>query len=64
MHLMEVTAQAAAQVEAVFKAHAPVQVEEVFMVRVILVTKEDIISNTAKGINSSNNPAIRATRSS
>ena len=64
MHLMGVTAQAAAQVEAAFRARAPVQAEEVFMVRVILVIREDIISNTAKGINSSNNPAIRATRSS
>ena len=50
--------------QAAFRARAPVQAKEVFMVRVILVTREDIISNTAKGINSSNNPAIRATRSS
>ena len=64
MHLMGFTARAAAQVEAVFRARTPVQVEEVFMARVILVTKEDIISNTAKGISSSSNPAIRATRSS
>ena len=61
---MEVTAQVATQVEAVSKARAPARVEEDFTVRAILVTKEDIISNTTKGINSSNNPAIRATRSS
>ena len=54
----------AAQVEAAFRARAPVQAEEVFMVRDIPVTREDIISNTTKGINSSNKPAIRATRSS
>ena len=59
-----VTTQVAAQVEAAFRARAPVQAEEIFMVRVILVTREVIISNTTKGINSSNNPAIRATRSS
>ena len=50
--------------EAVSTAQAPVQVEEVFTVRVIMVTKEDIISNTAKGISSNRNPAIRATQSS
>ena len=61
---MEVTAQVAVQVEVVFRARAPVQAEEVFMVRVILVTKEDIISNTTKGISSSSNPANKATRSS
>ena len=60
MHLMGVMVRVAAQ--AAFRARAPVQAEEVFMV--ILVTREDIIINTAKGINSSNNPAIRATRSS
>ena len=59
---MGVMVRVAAQ--AAFRARAPVQAEEVFMVRVILVTREDIISKTAKGINSSNNPAIRATRSS
>ena len=53
----------AAQVEAAFRARAPVQAEEVFKVKVILVTKEDIISNPVKEI-SSNNPVIRATRSS
>ena len=61
---MGVTTQVAAQVEAAFRARAPVQAEEVFTIRVILVTREDIISNTTKGINNSNNPAIRATRSS
>ena len=61
---MGVTAQVAAQVEAAFRAQAPVQAEEVFTVRVILVTKEDIVSNTAKGISSNSNPAIKATRSS
>ena len=60
---MEVTAQVAVQEEAVFTARAPVQAEEDFTVKVILVTKEDIISNPAKVINSSN-PVIRATRSS
>ena len=58
---MGVMARVAAQ--AAFRARAPVQAEEVFTVRVILVTNEDIISNTAKGISSSN-PAIKATRSS
>ena len=53
----------AAQEEAVFTARAPVQVEEVFTVRAILVTKEDIINNPAKVI-SSNNPVIRATQNS
>ena len=53
----------AVQEEAVFTARAPVQAEEVFTVKVILVTKEDIISNPAKVI-SSNNPVIRATQSS
>ena len=61
---MGVTTQVAVQVEAAFRARALVQAEEVFTVRVILVTKEDIINNTAKGISSSNNPAIKATRSS
>ena len=60
---MEVTAQVAAQVEAVSTAQAPVQVEEVFTVRVFLVTKEDIISNPAKVI-SSNSPDIKATQNS
>ena len=60
---MGVTARVAAQVEAAFRARAPVQAEEVFKVKVILVTKEDIISNTAKGINSSN-LVVRAIQSS
>ena len=60
---MGVTAQVAVQVEAAFRARAPVQAEEVFKVKVILVTKEDIISNPTKEISSSN-PVIRATRSS
>ena len=60
---MGVTAQVAVQVAAAFMARALVQVEEVFTVKVILVTKADIISNPAKGISSSN-PVIRATRSS
>ena len=63
MHLMGVTAQVAAQVEAAFRVRAPVQAKEVFMVRVILVTREDIISNTAKGIISSS-LVIRAIQSS
>ena len=63
MHLMGVTAQVAVQVEAAFRARAPVQAEEVFKVKVILVTNEDIISNPAKEISSSN-PVIRATRRS
>ena len=60
---MEVTAQVAVQEEAVFMARVPVQVEKVFTVRAILVTKEDIINNPAKVISSSN-PVIRATQSS
>ena len=60
---MEVTAQVAVQEEAVFMARAPIHAEEVFTVKVILVTKEDIISNPAKVINN-NNLVIRATRSS
>ena len=48
---------------AAFMTRAPVQVEEIFTVKVILVTKEDIISNPAKGISSSN-LVIRANRSS
>ena len=61
---MGVTARVAAQVEAAFRARVPIQAEEVFMVRDIPVTREDIISNTTKGINNSKNPAIRASRSS
>ena len=53
----------AVQEEAVFTARAPVQVEEDFTVRAILVTKEDIINNPAKVI-SSNSPNIRATQNS
>ena len=60
---MGVMAQVAVQVEAAFRAWEPVQAEEVFTVKVILVTKEDIISNPARVISSSN-PVIRATRSS
>ena len=60
---MEVMAQVADQVEVVSMARAPVQVEEDFTVRAILVTKEDIINNPAKVI-SSNNPVIRATQNS
>ena len=60
---MELTAQVAVQEEVVFTARAPVQAEEDFTVKVILVTKEDIISNPARVITSSN-PVIRATRSS
>ena len=58
---MEVMAQVAVQVEAVSKVRAPVQVEEDFMVRAILVTKEDIIDNPTKVI-SNNSPDIRATQ--
>ena len=60
---MEVMVQVAVQEEAVFTAQAPVQVEEDFMVRAILVTKEGIIRNPAKVIRSSS-ADIRATRSS
>ena len=49
--------------EAVSMARAPIQVEEDFTVRAILVTKEDIIHNPAKVI-SSNSPDIRATQNS
>ena len=60
---MEVTAQVVVQVEAVSMALAPVQGEEDFTVRAILVTKEDIIHNPDKVI-SSNSPDIRATQNS
>ena len=60
---MEVKAQAAVQVGAGSMARAPVQVEEDFTVRAILVTKEDIIHNPAKVI-SSNSLDIRATQNS
>ena len=56
---MEVTAQVVVQVEAVSVAQAPTRVVEDFTVKVILVTKEDIISNPTKVISSSN-PVIRA----
>ena len=59
---MEVTALAAVQVEAVFMARPPVQVEAAFTVRVIRVTKEVIIHNPAKVISS--NLDIRATHNS
>ena len=58
-----ITDQVAVQVEAVSMARAPVQVEEDFTVRAILVTKEDIIHNPAEVI-SSNSPDIRATQNS
>ena len=60
---MEVTAQVAAQVEAVSKARALAQVEEDSTVRVILVTKDGIIRNPTKVISNSS-PDIRAIRSS
>ena len=60
---MVATDLAAVQAEAVFMARAPVQAEEVFTVKVILVTKEDIINNPVKVINN-NNLVIKATRSS
>ena len=53
---MEVTGLAE---EAAFMARAPVQVEAVFTVRAIRVTREVIIHNPAKVI-SSNSPDIRA----
>ena len=62
MHLMEVMAQVAVQVEVVSMARPLVQVEEDFTVRAILVTKEDIIHNPTKVISS--NPDIRATQNS
>ena len=61
--MLEVTARASVQVEAVSIAWAPAQVEEHFTVRTILVTKEDIIHNPAKVI-SSNSPDIRETQNS
>ena len=63
MHSMEVMALAVVQVEAAFMARAPDQVEAVFTVRDMRVTKEVIIRNLAKVISSSS-PDIRATRSS
>ena len=62
MHSMEVTTLAAVQVEVVFMARAPAQVEAVFTVRDMRVTKEVIIHNLAKVISSS--PDIRATQNS
>ena len=43
MHLMGVTAQVAVQVEAAFRARAPVQAEEVFKVKVILVDRKSVV---------------------
>ena len=60
---MEITGLAAVSVEAAFMAWAPVQVEAVFTVRAIRVTREVIIHNLAKVI-SSNSPNIRATQNS
>ena len=60
---MGVMARVSVQVEAAFRAREPAQAEEVSTVRVILVTKEDIISNPTRVISSSN-PVIRATQSS
>ena len=60
---MEVTGLAAVQVEAAFIAWAPVQVDAVFTVRAIRVTREVIIHNPAKVIDS-NSPDIRATQNS
>ena len=62
MHLMEITALAAVQVEAAFMARAPVQVEAVFKVTGKRVTKEVIIHNPTKVISS--NPDIRVTQNS
>ena len=59
---MEVTGLTAVQAEAAFMARAPVQVEAVFKVRGIRVTKEVIIHNPTKVISS--NPDIRATQNS
>ena len=63
---MVATDLAVVQAEATFMARAPVQVEAVFTVRDIRVTRVDIISNPAKVINSnnSNSPGIRATQNS
>ena len=60
---MEVTGLAAVQVEAAFMARASVQLEMVFTVRVIRVTREVIIHNPTKVI-SSNSSDIRATQNS
>ena len=56
---MEVTGLAAVQVEVAFMARASVQLEMVFTVRAIPVTREVIIHNPAKVISS--NPDIRGT---
>ena len=53
----------AVQAEPAFMARAPVQVEAVFTVRAIRVTREVIIHNPAKVI-SSNSLDIRATQNS
>ena len=63
MHSMEITALAVVQVEAAFVARAPTQVEAVYTVRAIWVTREVISHNPAKVI-SSNSPGIRATQNS
>ena len=60
---MEVMGLAAVQAEAALMARAPVQVEAVFTVRAIRVTREVIIHSPAKVI-SSNSPDIRATQNS
>ena len=60
---MEVTGLAAVQVEAAFMAWALVQVEAVFTVKAIQVTREVTINNPAKAI-SCNSPDIRAIQNS
>ena len=54
---------AVVQAEVAFRARASGQVEAVFTVRAIRVTREVIIHNLAKVI-SSNSPNIRATQNS
>ena len=60
---MEVTGLVAVQAEAAFMARVPVQVEAVFTVKAIQVTREVTINNPSKAI-SSNSPDIRATQNS
>ena len=60
---MEVTGLAGVQVEVAFMAREPVQVEAVFAVRAIQVTRVVIIGNPAKVI-SSNSQGIKATQKS
>ena len=55
--------RAAAQAAAVFMARAPVQVEAVFTVKAIQVTREVTINNLAKAV-SNNSSDIRATQNS